>query len=161
LPVQILPYRDEHREGVRDLIVPIQREEFGIAITYDDQPDLKDIPGFYGRGNGAFWVALSPASQVVGSIALVDIGNRQTVLRKMFVHRDWRGPGKGVAAHCSARSSFTRGLRGCAASSRAPPRPFTPPIASMRRTASDSPMRQASLRASRAWPSTRASTGSR
>jgi N-acetylglutamate synthase-like GNAT family acetyltransferase len=98
LPLQIIPYRQEHLEGVRCLIVPIQQQEFGIVITYDDQPDLMDIPGFYRNGCGEFWVALNPALDVVGTIALVDIGNRQTALRKMFVHRDYRGPDKGAAA---------------------------------------------------------------
>jgi N-acetylglutamate synthase-like GNAT family acetyltransferase len=98
LPIQIVPYRQEHLEGVRRLIVPIQRQEFGIAITYDDQPDLMDIPGFYRKGCGEFWVALNPALDIVGTIALVDIGNRQTALRKMFVHRDCRGQDQGAAA---------------------------------------------------------------
>ena len=98
VPLQIVPYRQEHLEGVRRLIVPIQQQEFGIAITYHDQPDLMDIPGFYRRGCGEFWVALNPASEVVGTIALVDIDNRQTALRKMFVHRDYRGRDKTAAA---------------------------------------------------------------
>lgn len=35
--------------------------------------------------------------RVVGTIALIDIGNKQTALRKMFVHQDCRGKEKGVA----------------------------------------------------------------
>ncbi len=36
-------------------------------------------------------------SAVVGTIALKDIGANQGALRKMFVHRDYRGAEKGVA----------------------------------------------------------------
>lgn len=83
--------------GIADLIVPIQREEFGISITYQDQPDLLDIPGFYQSGAGQFWLALD-GERVVGSIALKDIGNEEATLRKMFVASDYRGPEHGVAA---------------------------------------------------------------
>lgn len=44
MTVRIVPYEDDFARGVRDLILPIQQDEFGIRITYDDQPDLHDIP---------------------------------------------------------------------------------------------------------------------
>lgn len=97
MPIVITPYADSHRSGVRDLIVPIQRHEFGIEISYDDQPDLRDIDGFYRSGAGEFWVALD-GERVVGSIALVDIGDDMAALRKMFVAEAYRGHFHGVAA---------------------------------------------------------------
>ncbi len=96
MTIAIVRFSESLAQGVRDLIVPIQRDEFGIAITYEDQPDLHDIPAFYRKGCGDFWVALH-GREVVGSIALIDIGHRQTALRKMFVKRAYRGPGHGVA----------------------------------------------------------------
>ncbi len=89
-------YRPEDATGVAALILPIQRDEFGIPITLEEQPDLLDIAGFYQRGSGSFWVALS-AGTVVGSIGLLDIGNRQGALRKMFVAKAHRGRDRGVA----------------------------------------------------------------
>ena len=98
---EVLGFIPPFSQGVRDLIVPIQQDEFGIDITYDDQPDLKDIPGFYQNGVGNFWVAVD-GGQVVGSIGLKDIGNNQGALRKMFVAPSHRGAdsktGGGVAA---------------------------------------------------------------
>jgi N-acetylglutamate synthase-like GNAT family acetyltransferase len=96
MSIQIVPFSEDFTHGVRDLIVPIQREEFGIPITYDDQPDLHDIPAFYRKGCGDFWIALH-YGEVVGSIALIDIGAHQTALRKMFVKKAYRGAGHGVA----------------------------------------------------------------
>ena len=90
-------FSPEHTEGVVRLILPIQQEEFGIAITAEAQPDLRDIPGFYQQGAGNFWVALD-GGEVVGSIALLDIGNAQGALRKMFVRASHRGREHGVAA---------------------------------------------------------------
>ena len=94
--IEIAPYAPADREGVASLIVGIQRGEFGISITYDDQPDLKDIPGFYQQGTGNFWVARSGGA-VVGTISLKDIGNAQVALRKMFVDAAHRGRTAGVA----------------------------------------------------------------
>lgn len=96
MAVEIIPCADEHADGVKNLIVPIQQEEFGIDITYEDQPDLHDISAFYRKGCGEFWVAVD-GDDVVGSIALIDIGNRQTALRKMFVKKAYRGGAHGVA----------------------------------------------------------------
>ena len=93
---EIAPYVAADRDGVAALIVGIQRGEFAIPITYDDQPDLKDIPGFYQQGSGNFWVARA-GSTVVGTIALKDIGNAQVALRKMFVDSGHRGREHGVA----------------------------------------------------------------
>ena len=90
--VHILAYRPAHARGVRELIVPIQRQEFGIDIAYEDQPDLVDIDGFYRPGNGEFWVAADDG-RVVGTIALKDIGDGQGALRKMFVASELRGTG--------------------------------------------------------------------
>lgn len=83
-------------QAVVDLVLSIQQSEFGIPITLEAQPDLQDIPGFYQRENGGFWVAESQGA-VIGTIALLDIGNRQAALRKMFVAESHRGPEHGVA----------------------------------------------------------------
>lgn len=97
MTIQILPASERHRDGIKDLILPIQQDEFGIAITYADQPDLHDIEASYRRGAGEFWVALSDR-RVVGTIALIDIGKHQAALRKMFVDAAFRGKDAGVAA---------------------------------------------------------------
>jgi GNAT superfamily N-acetyltransferase len=94
--VRIEPFSHRHADQVFELILPIQTEEFGIKITRQDQPDLSCIPDFYQKGNGNFWVAVA-GDQVVGSVALLDIGNRQLALRKMFVRPHYRGKDKGVA----------------------------------------------------------------
>lgn len=94
--VQIVPYAKEHASGVVSLILPIQQSEFDIPITLEAQPDLQDIPAFYRRGCGNFWVALDGRA-VVGTVALLDIGNHQAALRKMFVATSHRGAEHGVA----------------------------------------------------------------
>ncbi|MEK6730948.1 MAG: GNAT family N-acetyltransferase [Pseudomonadota bacterium] len=96
LKIEIKPYLDDYRDQIIDLILKIQTEEFGVSISLDDQPDLKTIHRFYQKEDGNFWVALH-GDRVVGTIALLDIGNKQAALRKMFVDGDYRGKEKGVA----------------------------------------------------------------
>ncbi|HMJ06023.1 MAG TPA: GNAT family N-acetyltransferase [Chthoniobacterales bacterium] len=94
--IQIVPFASPFTEGVGALIVGIQRDEFQIQITLEDQPDLRNIPAFYQQEAGNFWVALAEG-EVVGTVALLDLGNHQGALRKMFVHASYRGPRHGVA----------------------------------------------------------------
>ena len=93
------------------LIVGIQRDEFQLPITLEDQPDLRDIPAFYQQRAGNFWTAVSEG-EVVGTVALLDIGNHQGALRKMFVHPSYRGPGSGVAARLLETLLEWSGARG-------------------------------------------------
>lgn len=89
-----------HQAGVVSLISGIQRGEFGLPITPQDQPDLMDIPGFYvngALGPGLFLVAIDGKGEVAGSIALLNIGKGQGALRKMFVRADMRGAGLAAA----------------------------------------------------------------
>ena len=113
--IEVVQFSASHQAGVIDVILSIQRDEFGVPITVEDQPDLLDIPGFYQQGSGNFWVALANG-EVVGTIALRDIGNHQGALRKMFVKPGYRGKEKGVAQRLfdellsSARNARVRDL---------------------------------------------------
>ena len=93
--VEIKPYDDRLKQEVGALIVSIQRDEFLIPIDLEAQPDLNAIPAFYQVNNGNFWVAVYN-NKVVGTIALLDIANQMGALRKMFVHKDFRGKECGV-----------------------------------------------------------------
>jgi hypothetical protein len=68
--IDIVPFSSNHADGVVAVILPIQQSEFRIPITLDDQPDLRDIPGFYQHDDGNFWVALDDR-KVVGTVALL------------------------------------------------------------------------------------------
>lgn len=89
-------YSPEYQHEIIALILNIQQNEFHIPIQIADQPDLNDIPNFYQKGAGNFWLALCN-NQVVGTIALIDIGDSQAALRKMFVKADYRGSNYNIA----------------------------------------------------------------
>lgn len=111
IEIQIQRFAPEDQAGVIDVILPIQREEFGIAISAEDQPDLKAIPEFYQTGTGDFWVARH-SGQVIGTIGLKDIGAGQAALRKMFVAAPFRGREFSVAAKLLSRLIEDARLKG-------------------------------------------------
>lgn len=93
----IRPFGAADARAVQQLVLGIQRDEFGIPITLEEQPDLVDVPGYYRQGKGGFWVAVSPTG-LVGTIGLLDIGHRHGALRKMFVAPSHRGAATGVGS---------------------------------------------------------------
>jgi N-acetylglutamate synthase-like GNAT family acetyltransferase len=95
--ISIRPFQERDQKNVANLIIRIQREEFGIGISLTDQPDLSDIRQFYQSNLGNFWCALNPYDEIVGTIALIDIEDHIGVIRKMFVRKDYRGKETGVA----------------------------------------------------------------
>ncbi|SCB59834.1 Acetyltransferase (GNAT) domain-containing protein [Rhizobium aethiopicum] len=100
--IEIRPFAAGDADDVLSVILPIQREEFGIDITADAQPDLRVIPDFCQSGKGQFWVAVKDGA-IVGTLGLKDMGNNQAALRKMFVAAEVRGREHGVAARLLER----------------------------------------------------------
>ncbi|PJJ84459.1 GNAT family N-acetyltransferase [Mucilaginibacter auburnensis] len=88
----IRPIYNQYTEEVIDLIITIQQHEFNIPITVKDQPDLLDIEANYHAGGGNFWGAFE-GEELVGTIALIDIGHNAGTIRKMFIKDGHRGTG--------------------------------------------------------------------
>ncbi len=89
--IHIQPFTPAYAEAVPAMILHIQQNEFRVPVTLADQPDLLQIPTFYQRDRGQFWVALAPDGSLVGTIALIDSGDNAGAIRKMFVRADYRG----------------------------------------------------------------------
>ena len=90
-------YAAADEDAVITHILSIQRDEFGIPITAEDQPDLRAVAEVYQPGTGGFWVA-EREGRIVGTIGLIGFGDRQGAVRKMFVAEEARGAGQGVGA---------------------------------------------------------------
>ncbi|GEN50746.1 N-acetyltransferase [Alkalibacterium pelagium] len=86
----IREYKESDQDQVVELILSIQQQEYGVALTAEDQPDLFKVKRVYQTGHGNFWVALYE-DKVVGTISLLDIGKGNAALRKMFVAEGFRG----------------------------------------------------------------------
>jgi len=85
-------YNPSHHSAVVEIITTIQRDEYGIPITYADQPDLASIPEFYDD----FLVA-TVSGKPVGTIGLKIIDDFG-IIRKMFVAKEFRGAAHGGIA---------------------------------------------------------------
>jgi len=94
--ITIAPLCNEDSQQIIDLILPIQQIEFNVPITLAGQTDLLDIETHYHQPGGGFWGARS-AGQLIGTIALMDMGHQAGALRKMFVRKEFRGKETGVA----------------------------------------------------------------
>jgi N-acetylglutamate synthase-like GNAT family acetyltransferase len=93
--ITVQPYNEKFKDAIAELIINIQQNEFFVPITLNDQPDLFNIPKFYCKNAGNFWVAVED-EQLAGTIALIDFGNNRAALRKMFVRKESRGKEKGT-----------------------------------------------------------------
>ena len=87
--MKIIKYEEKYKKQIIDLILHIQNEEARIALTIEEQPDLLDIYSNYEKNGGEFWTAVEN-DEVIGTIALMDRGNGNSVLKKFFVRKDWR-----------------------------------------------------------------------
>lgn len=96
MEIRFQEYSEEYKQQVISFILDIQRNEFGLTISAKDQPDLSIIKAIYQEGNGNFWIAIDE-DKVIGTIALIDIGENRVALRKMFVAQAYRGREKAVA----------------------------------------------------------------
>lgn len=94
--ITIKPFESTFTEPLISFILDIQQNEFNLPIKREDQSDLEHIPEEFQQGNSNFWIALD-GDQLIGSIALTDLGQHKGALRKMFVHKDYRGPAHGLA----------------------------------------------------------------
>jgi GNAT superfamily N-acetyltransferase len=89
LELEIVPFEPEHADGFRSLVVDTLRE-FGFEPDPDLDPDLADPASTY----TALWVALA-GGEVVGSVALRDLGDKELELKCMYLSPAHRGRGLG------------------------------------------------------------------
>lgn len=95
--IEISKFEARDQASTAAMVVEIQNREFGVPITYAQQPDLIDPAAFFRKGAGEFWVARAPGGDVVGTVGLVEFAPGEGALRKMFVRADYRGAAHGVA----------------------------------------------------------------
>lgn len=74
--------------GLKAFVLNIQNNEFHLGLSEDDQPDLIDTVHYF--SGGGFWTAKQDGA-IIGSIGLKRLDEQSGVLKKMFVHRDFRG----------------------------------------------------------------------
>jgi GNAT superfamily N-acetyltransferase len=87
--VDLTPLEPRHREGFRELVAATLTE-FGFRLDPALDRDLSEPESFY----DAVWVALD-GDEVVGTVAMRRIGDREAELKRMYLVPRWRGHGLG------------------------------------------------------------------
>ncbi len=96
--MQICNYREQYRQQIIELILYIQNEEAKINLSLEEQPDLLDVPAYYEKNGGGFWIAVEN-EEVIGTLAFMNYGDGNAVLKKFFVRADWRSRRVGLALY--------------------------------------------------------------
>jgi GNAT superfamily N-acetyltransferase len=89
--MSIVPFQASHTDGFRSLVSDTLRE-FGFEPDPAFDQDLDDPGSSY----AALWVALA-GDEVVGSVALRELGDGAVELKRMYLRPDQRGRGLGKA----------------------------------------------------------------
>jgi GNAT superfamily N-acetyltransferase len=87
--LRIVPYESSHAAGFRSLVADTLRE-FGFEPDPAIDADLDDPASVY----AALWIALA-ADDVVGSVALRDLGAGAVELKRMYLRPEQRRRGVG------------------------------------------------------------------
>ena len=87
--LSVVPFRPEHADGFRSLVADTL-QEFGFEADPAIDPDLDDPAATY----AAFWIA-ADAGDVVGSVALRELGDGAVELKRMYLRPEQRGHGLG------------------------------------------------------------------
>lgn len=91
--LRIRYFEPKDTQDVAAVILPIQQDEFDIAVTLEAQPDLGNIPKFYQQGCGNFWVA-EHGNRIAGAI-----GQLGTADKFLAAAASWiAGGGSGCSA---------------------------------------------------------------
>lgn len=90
--MEIITFEEKYKNQIIDLILDIQNNEAGINLSLEEQPDLLDIHECYEKDGGEFWLAMENDT-VIGTLALMNKGNGNAVLKKAFVKKEYRNRG--------------------------------------------------------------------
>ena len=96
--MEITRYDEKYRQQVIDLILHIQNEEYEINLSIEEQPDLLNVEERYLKDGGNFLIAVHD-HEVIGTLAYMNYGNGNAVLKKFFVRSDWRSKKVGLALY--------------------------------------------------------------
>jgi N-acetylglutamate synthase-like GNAT family acetyltransferase len=96
--MEITIYSSNYKQQVIDLILDIQNKEAKVGISLNEQSDLLDINRYYMRNGGCFWIAIAD-NQIIGTIGLMKSEQDWGILKKFFVHSDYRSQKIGLALY--------------------------------------------------------------
>lgn len=92
--VNIRRIQSDDTEGVKNLIKGIMDGEFSKESDVYTYQDLDNPVEHYGGKRDIFLVA-EKDGEIIGTVAIKEDGSDSALLRRIFVHKNWRGKGYG------------------------------------------------------------------
>lgn len=87
--MKIIEFEPKYTQKIYDFVYSVRTVEIG----WESEPeDLHDIPKFYLKDGGNFWMAVD-GEKVVGTIALKNMGKDRGYLERMYLAKEYRGTG--------------------------------------------------------------------
>ena len=86
---KIKEYEQKYQEETNDLIVNIFIDEFGYEQHRQACQEAQHHR--YKENNGNCWVAVNNYDNIVGVIALENLGNKQAKMKTFYVNKEYRG----------------------------------------------------------------------
>ena len=80
--MQICRYQEPYKQQIIDLILHIQNEEAKINLSLAEQADLLDIPSYYEKDGGGFWMTIEN-DEVIGTLAFMNYGYGNAGFKKI------------------------------------------------------------------------------
>lgn len=93
--MQIRVFKESDGDKVGELISSIMRNEFGMESRAYPENDLNDIPRCYGGKRDAFFV-VEQDKKIIGTVAIKEEDTGVALLRRLFVHPEYRKQGCGL-----------------------------------------------------------------
>jgi GNAT superfamily N-acetyltransferase len=84
IKIQILPYQEEHQAKI-DLLLESIAKEFNEPISTSNIAKSILVPDVY--------LVAMLQNELIGTISITKLKNSNSVLRKMFLHKNYRGQG--------------------------------------------------------------------
>ena len=87
--IQIIEFDPKYTQEVYNFVWSVRTAEIGWK---SEPEDLHDIESFYFKDGGNFWLAVNDG-EIVGTLALKNMGGNRGYLERMYLAKKYRGTG--------------------------------------------------------------------
>ncbi len=87
--IKLCEFEDKFEKKVKEFLLEICVNEFGFS-SWKEELESQNINSYKENG-GNFWVAMDDEEEIIGTIALKNLGEKKGLLKSMYVNNKYRG----------------------------------------------------------------------